>query len=160
MLTFSPEYACGRTLPRIKGASRSPENQRGDEEDHVKPLVRLLIISEWLSGKLAVRLTSLQPTHNESKPWYEGKDKNNVTNNLLSLLLTTMSSLTYHTYPGVGERNAELFHYSQAVRVGDRIEISGQGMSGSLGEGGNAHKRVISNGRRMGPGDDGDSSRD
>lgn len=38
-----------------------------------------------------------------------------------------MSHLTYYNYPGVGERNAQNFKYSQAVRIGDRIECSGQG---------------------------------
>lgn len=40
-----------------------------------------------------------------------------------------MSHLTYYNYPGVGERNAQTFKYSQAVRIGDRIESSGQGTS-------------------------------
>lgn len=38
-----------------------------------------------------------------------------------------MSHLTYYNYPGVGENNRKNFKYSQAVRVGDRIECSGQG---------------------------------
>ncbi|GAA6020723.1 hypothetical protein JCM10207_002000 [Rhodosporidiobolus poonsookiae] len=38
-----------------------------------------------------------------------------------------MSHLQYFNYAGVGERNAKQFKYSQAVRVGDRIECSGQG---------------------------------
>jgi hypothetical protein len=38
-----------------------------------------------------------------------------------------MSHLTYHNYRGVGERNQQNFRYSQAVRIGDRIECSGQG---------------------------------
>lgn len=38
-----------------------------------------------------------------------------------------MSHLDYFCYKGVGERNREEFKYSQAVRVGDRIECSGQG---------------------------------
>ncbi|KAF7588925.1 hypothetical protein BBP40_005003 [Aspergillus hancockii] len=38
-----------------------------------------------------------------------------------------MSHLTYYNYPGVGERNQKTFKYSQAVRIGDRIECSGQG---------------------------------
>lgn len=38
-----------------------------------------------------------------------------------------MSHLTYYNYPGVGTRNQETFRYSQAVRVGDRIECAGQG---------------------------------
>ena len=38
-----------------------------------------------------------------------------------------MSGLQYYAYPGVGERNRETYGYHQAVRVGDRIECSGQG---------------------------------
>ncbi|KAE8381922.1 Endoribonuclease L-PSP/chorismate mutase-like protein [Aspergillus bertholletiae] len=38
-----------------------------------------------------------------------------------------MSHLTYYNYPGVGERNRQTFKYSQAVRISDRIECSGQG---------------------------------
>lgn len=38
-----------------------------------------------------------------------------------------MAHLTYYNYPGVGETNRRDYHYSQAVRIGDRIECSGQG---------------------------------
>ncbi|KAF3053526.1 hypothetical protein E8E11_011344 [Didymella keratinophila] len=38
-----------------------------------------------------------------------------------------MSHLQYYAYKGVGERNKGKYGYSQAVRVGDRIECSGQG---------------------------------
>ncbi|PQE15340.1 l-psp endoribonuclease family protein [Rutstroemia sp. NJR-2017a BBW] len=38
-----------------------------------------------------------------------------------------MSHLQYYAYPGVGEANREKYRYSQAVRVGDRIECAGQG---------------------------------
>lgn len=38
-----------------------------------------------------------------------------------------MSHLTYYNYDGVGKRNQQKFKYSQAVRVGDRIECAGQG---------------------------------
>ena len=38
-----------------------------------------------------------------------------------------MADLTFYNYPGVGESNQKNFHYSQAVRIGDRIECSGQG---------------------------------
>lgn len=41
----------------------------------------------------------------------------------------SMASLKYYNYPGVGEQNKENHWYSQAVRIGDRIECSGQGMS-------------------------------
>jgi hypothetical protein len=39
-----------------------------------------------------------------------------------------MSHLQYYAYPGVGVNNQKKFRYSQAVRVGDRIECAGQGM--------------------------------
>jgi hypothetical protein len=38
-----------------------------------------------------------------------------------------MSHLKYYAYEGQGVRNRINFSYSQAVRVGDRIECSGQG---------------------------------
>jgi enamine deaminase RidA (YjgF/YER057c/UK114 family) len=38
-----------------------------------------------------------------------------------------MSHLTYYAYEGVGQKNQKAYGYSQAVRVGDRIEIAGQG---------------------------------
>jgi enamine deaminase RidA (YjgF/YER057c/UK114 family) len=39
-----------------------------------------------------------------------------------------MSHLTYYNYDGVGKANQSKFKYSQAVRVGDRIECAGQGI--------------------------------
>ena len=39
-----------------------------------------------------------------------------------------MAHLQYFSYAGVGERKREQMHYSQAVRIGDRIECSGQGI--------------------------------
>ncbi|KAL8713021.1 MAG: hypothetical protein Q9220_002881 [cf. Caloplaca sp. 1 TL-2023] len=38
-----------------------------------------------------------------------------------------MSHLQYYNYPGVGEKNKKDYLYSQAVRVGDTIQCSGQG---------------------------------
>ncbi|CAG7937713.1 unnamed protein product [Penicillium salamii] len=38
-----------------------------------------------------------------------------------------MSHLQYFSYKGVGETNRQKFKYSQAVRIGDRIECAGQG---------------------------------
>jgi hypothetical protein len=38
-----------------------------------------------------------------------------------------MANLTYYNYPGVGEENKKHYYYSQAVRIGDQIECSGQG---------------------------------
>ncbi|OMP86112.1 hypothetical protein BK809_0003281 [Diplodia seriata] len=43
-----------------------------------------------------------------------------------------MSHLKYYAYEGVGTTNREKFSYNQAVRVGDRIECSGQGKSKPL----------------------------
>jgi hypothetical protein len=39
-----------------------------------------------------------------------------------------MSHLQCYSYPGFGEAKREELWYSQAVRVGDYIEIAGQGM--------------------------------
>lgn len=38
-----------------------------------------------------------------------------------------MSKVEFFVTPGYGDRNLEKFHYSQAVKVGNRVEISGQG---------------------------------
>ena len=38
-----------------------------------------------------------------------------------------MNKPEFFVTPGYGERNLKLFHYSQAVKIGDRVEISGQG---------------------------------
>lgn len=38
-----------------------------------------------------------------------------------------MSHLQYYAYKGVGEKQQRDYRYSQAVRIGDRIECSGQG---------------------------------
>ncbi|KAH7041936.1 Endoribonuclease L-PSP/chorismate mutase-like protein [Macrophomina phaseolina] len=38
-----------------------------------------------------------------------------------------MSGLQFYTYKGWGEKAAESHYYSQAVRIGNRIECSGQG---------------------------------
>ncbi|KAK7714460.1 hypothetical protein SLS57_007188 [Botryosphaeria dothidea] len=38
-----------------------------------------------------------------------------------------MSGLQYYTYPKWGEKAAKDFNYSQAVRIGTRIECAGQG---------------------------------
>ncbi|VUC36352.1 unnamed protein product [Clonostachys rosea] len=38
-----------------------------------------------------------------------------------------MSHLQYYAYKGQGVKNRENFWYSQAVRLGDRIECAGQG---------------------------------
>lgn len=40
-----------------------------------------------------------------------------------------MSNLTFTNYEGWGQFAHDNYGYSQAVRVGDRIEISGQGTS-------------------------------
>jgi len=38
-----------------------------------------------------------------------------------------MNQRKFFDTPGYGERQLKLFHYSQAVKVGNRIETSGQG---------------------------------
>ena len=38
-----------------------------------------------------------------------------------------MSHLNFKAYAGIGERQSEMYHYSQSVRVGDQVYISGQG---------------------------------
>jgi enamine deaminase RidA (YjgF/YER057c/UK114 family) len=38
-----------------------------------------------------------------------------------------MSGLQYYAYKGYGEKSLDSLHYSQAVRVGNRIECAGQG---------------------------------
>jgi len=40
-----------------------------------------------------------------------------------------MSHLQYSDYEGFGQKARKEIHYSQAVRIGDIIEISGQGMA-------------------------------
>jgi hypothetical protein len=39
-----------------------------------------------------------------------------------------MSHLQYFDYPGFGENSKKALNYSQAVRIDNRIEISGQGL--------------------------------
>ena len=43
------------------------------------------------------------------------------------ITLLNMSHFQYYNYEGVGEKNKEEYWYSQAVRIGDRIECAGQG---------------------------------
>jgi enamine deaminase RidA (YjgF/YER057c/UK114 family) len=38
-----------------------------------------------------------------------------------------MSKAEFFVTPGYGERQLSRYHYSQAVKIGDRLEISGQG---------------------------------
>jgi len=38
-----------------------------------------------------------------------------------------MSEVTFSRTPGYGEKLWEMLHYNQALRIGDRVEISGQG---------------------------------
>lgn len=40
-----------------------------------------------------------------------------------------MSHLIFKSYPGVGQYNVKHFNYSQTVKVGDIVYISGQGVS-------------------------------
>lgn len=43
-----------------------------------------------------------------------------------------MSHLKYYSYKGFGQMMTERLRYSQAVRIGDRIEIAGQGKGPQL----------------------------
>lgn len=47
-------------------------------------------------------------------------------------LTTNMSKPTFYAYEGIGKDYQQKYWYSQAVRVGDTIECSGQGMRGYL----------------------------
>ena len=38
-----------------------------------------------------------------------------------------MNKPEFFVTPGYGERQLRLFHYSQAVKIGSRLELSGQG---------------------------------
>lgn len=38
-----------------------------------------------------------------------------------------MSPPTFHNYAGIGTKNSEAFHYSQAVKAGNIVRCSGQG---------------------------------
>lgn len=38
-----------------------------------------------------------------------------------------MSHLSFENYPGLGETQKKVYYYSQAVRVGDFVYLSGQG---------------------------------
>lgn len=40
---------------------------------------------------------------------------------------TTITTPEFFFTPGSDDRNRELFHYAQAVKIGDRIELAGQG---------------------------------
>lgn len=54
-----------------------------------------------------------------------------LTTNLSALSLITMSAPKFAIYPGLGEWAKENLHYSQAVRIGNTIKISGQGQLNS-----------------------------
>ena len=45
-----------------------------------------------------------------------------------------MPYLSFHTYPGLGESNSNLFNYSQSLRIGSTIRCSGQGGFNDEGE--------------------------
>jgi hypothetical protein len=45
----------------------------------------------------------------------------------LHSIVIIMAHLQYHCYKGFGEEKREELWYSQAVRVGDTIELAGQG---------------------------------
>src|SRR5690242_16153385 len=41
--------------------------------------------------------------------------------------VNSASEVSFHVTPGYGEKLHGMLHYSQAVRIGNRVEISGQG---------------------------------
>ena len=41
--------------------------------------------------------------------------------------VNSASEVSFHVTPGYGEKLRDMLHYSQAVRIGNRVEISGQG---------------------------------
>ncbi|KAH8820164.1 Endoribonuclease L-PSP/chorismate mutase-like protein [Xylogone sp. PMI_703] len=43
-------------------------------------------------------------------------------------------NVTFTNYSGTGQRNSDLYHYSQAVRIGQVIKVSGQGGWNECGE--------------------------
>jgi hypothetical protein len=43
----------------------------------------------------------------------------------------TMAAPTFFATPGYGETQLAAMHYSQAVRIGDRVETSSQGSGGN-----------------------------
>ena len=61
-----------------------------------------------------------------------------------------MSKPEFFATPGYGERQLRTFHYSQAVKIGNRVETSGQGgwksrqlwMGGSSGPS-NHHNEIL-----------------
>lgn len=61
-----------------------------------------------------------------------------------------MSTLQYFDYPGFGERSKRDVNYSQAVRIDNRIEVSGQGQTLPCRT---HHCRPTYCTRRMGPND-------
>jgi hypothetical protein len=81
----------------------------------------------WLGEQRALedvrRLTS------SPKCWLRRAEYKNLaskpTRSLISL--AKMSHLQYFDYPGFGERSKKELNYSQAVRIDNRIEVSGQG---------------------------------
>jgi hypothetical protein len=61
-----------------------------------------------------------------------------------------MAHLQYYCYPGFGEAKREELWYSQAVRISDRIEIAGQGISHAIPKSPSNPSIDILN-RRLGP---------
>ena len=50
-----------------------------------------------------------------------------ATNLSISTLIAMSAAPEFAIYPGLGEWAKETLHYSQAVRIGNIIKISGQG---------------------------------
>lgn len=83
----------------------------------VLPLLQVISVRSTLHREASSRIITKQSSEQsfKSKP-------------PIYLFGSTMSHLQYFSYKGFGEHMREVLSYSQAVRIGDRIEISGQGM--------------------------------
>jgi hypothetical protein len=62
-----------------------------------------------------------------SSTLYTAQSNSHLYINIALYTIVNMSHLQYYAYPGVGVEKRQKFRYSQAVRVGDRIECAGQG---------------------------------
>lgn len=52
-----------------------------------------------------------------------------------AVVIPEMTAPTFHSYPGIGQKNSNNYHYSQSVRYGSVIKCAGQG---GFDENGNA----------------------
>ena len=66
-------------------------------------------------------------SHSQSEYHLIASPSCKTTPHLFLSLETVMRAPSFFVTPGYGEQLRDLLHYSQAVRIGDRVEISGQG---------------------------------